>query len=97
LVTIQQHRICIVSGLLMCKKAHFADLFLAATARLNGNPSEIKSRFFTPGERLKTLPDNCRQPTDQAESIINTNIGLLIKKKPFSPLFLRYSYRHCLR
>jgi hypothetical protein len=35
------------------QKAHFADLFLAATARLNGYRSEIEPCFFTPGERLR--------------------------------------------
>jgi hypothetical protein len=35
LVTIQQHPICFVIGLLMYESVHFADLFLAYGALLN--------------------------------------------------------------
>jgi hypothetical protein len=41
-----------LSSACSCAKVHFAGLFLAATARLNGYRLEIESRFFSPGERL---------------------------------------------
>ena len=44
-VKVQQHRICVVIGLLMCKTAHFAGLFLASTALLNFYNSGVAGNF----------------------------------------------------
>ena len=38
-VTVQQHHICFVIGLLMCKTAHCADLFRAYAALLDSYSS----------------------------------------------------------
>ena len=40
-VTVQQHPICFVSGLLMCKLAHIAGRFRASAALLNSYGSGL--------------------------------------------------------